>query len=86
MSAGTYLAGTAAVLAVAGALAWGAWRFRSALMPEWSGPPARLAEVVMAVAVPVGLGQLFGSFGAFESFPMLPGCLAVGVAMGVVAS
>ncbi|MGQ0803334.1 MAG: hypothetical protein ACT4PI_05665 [Actinomycetota bacterium] len=84
MSAGTYLAGTAAVLAVGVALGWGAWRLRGALMPEWTGPPARLAEIVIAVAVPVGLGQLLGSFGAFERFPMLFGCLGVGVAMGVV--
>jgi len=55
-------------------------------MPEWSGPPARLAEIVMAVAVPVGLGQLLGSFGAFERFPMLIGCVAIGLAMGLVAS
>ena len=85
LSVVTYLAGSAAVIAVAATLGWGAWRLRSALLPQWSGPPARLAEIVMAVAVPVGLGQLLGSFGAFRRFPMLIGCLPVGAAMGLVA-
>lgn len=84
MTAGNYLAGSLAVAAVVASLAWGAVRLRAALVPDWTGPPARLAEVVMGVAVPVGLAQLLGSFGFLERVPMLVGCIAIGVGMGIV--
>ncbi|MGQ0804234.1 MAG: hypothetical protein ACT4PI_10290 [Actinomycetota bacterium] len=71
-------------MAVVAALGWGAYRLRSALLPGWSGPPARLAEVVLALAAPVALGELLGSFGALWRFPVLAACLAGGVAMGIV--
>ncbi len=85
MSAGSYLAGWAAILTVVAALGWGAWWFRRALLPEWSGPPARLAEVVIALAVPIGLAQLLGSFGALRRGPMLIGCVGIGLATGFAA-
>ncbi|HUF84503.1 MAG TPA: hypothetical protein VMQ81_07930 [Acidimicrobiia bacterium] len=72
----------AAVVAVLG---WGAYRLRRALLPEWSGARARLAEVVMAVGVAVGLAELLGLVGWFRRFPVLAACVVGGVGMGVVA-
>lgn len=86
MSAGSYLGGSLAVAAVVTALGWGAFRLRAALLADWSGPPARLAEIVMMVTVPVGLAQLSGSFGMLTRGPMLLGCITAGIAMGMVGS
>ncbi len=69
-------------MATIAVLGWGAYRLRSALLPTWSGPSARLAEVVMALAVPVALAELLGLVGAFRRFAVLAACLAGGLAMG----
>ncbi|MGH9033864.1 MAG: hypothetical protein ACRDZV_17200, partial [Acidimicrobiia bacterium] len=75
------MAGSWAVAAVVASLAWGAWRLRAGLLPEWSGPPARLAEVTIGLAVLILAAQALGSFGAFERFPLLFVYVAVGVAL-----
>lgn len=79
----TYAAGSVTLLAVTALLAWGAWRLREGLLPEWSGAPARLAETVIVLAVVIGLAQILGTFGAFRRGPMLAACIAAGVLMGV---
>lgn len=79
-----YLAGWLAIVAVVVALAWGAWRLRGAVLPDWSGAPARLAEVVLAVAVPVALAQVLGAVGWFSRGPVLVTWVAAGVAMGLI--
>jgi hypothetical protein len=84
LGSGAYLVGAVSLVAVIAVLGWGASRLRGALLPEWSGAPARLAEVVMAVAVPVALAQLLGLFGAFRRGPVLVACVAAGLAMGMV--
>jgi hypothetical protein len=82
---GTYAIGSLAIVAVVAVLGWGAYRLRSALLPVWVGPPARLAEVVMAVGVAVGLAEVLGLFGWFRRFPVLAACLVGGLGMGLVA-
>lgn len=84
MAPGAYLAGSMGVLLLVATIAWGAWWLRAALLPEWSGAPARLAEAVLALTVPIGIAQLLGSFGAFSRGPMLLGCLGAGLAMIVL--
>jgi hypothetical protein len=79
-----YIAGWASVVMVVAVLAWGAWSLRSALLPEWSGTAARLAEVVIIVAVPVALSQLLGSFSAFRWGPVFAACVIGGIGIGVV--
>ncbi|MDQ1509901.1 MAG: hypothetical protein QOG50_1745, partial [Actinomycetota bacterium] len=49
LSVERYLVGIAAVALVVGVLAWGAYRVRRALLPDWSGAPARLAETIIAL-------------------------------------
>jgi hypothetical protein len=65
-------------------LGWGAWQLRRSLLPVWSGPAARLAEVVIALAALIGLAQLLGTFGAFTRGPMLIAYVGAGLAMGLV--
>ena len=85
LGAGRYLAGSAAIVAVVVAIGWGARRLRAALVPGWSGAPARLAETVLALAAFISVGQLVGAVGAFSRGPMLVALVVVGVGMGVVA-
>lgn len=82
----TYVVGSMSVFVVVAALAWGSWRVRAAVLPEWSGPPARLAEIVVGLTALFAVAQLLGSVGALSRGPMLVGCLATGAAMGVIGS
>jgi hypothetical protein len=82
----TYVAGSAAIFAVVAALAWGAWRVRAAVLPQWAGPPARLAEAVIGLTALLGVAQLLGSLGAFTRGWMLVALVAVGLAMGRIAT
>jgi hypothetical protein len=86
LSVGTFVAGSVAIAAVIGALGWGAWRLRRGLLPDWSGPPARLAETVIGLAALIGLAQILGTFGAFTRGPMLAAYVAGGVGMGLVGN
>src|SRR6266480_6194090 len=79
-----YIAGFASVVIIATVVAWGAWSFRRALLPGWSGASARLAEVVIFVALPVALSQLLGSFGAFRWGPVFAACVVGGLAIGAI--
>jgi 4-amino-4-deoxy-L-arabinose transferase-like glycosyltransferase len=82
----SYVAGSAAVVAAVAALAWGSWRMRRAVLPEWLGPPARLAETVIALTALVGMAQLLGVLGVLSRGPALAATIAVGVALGVVGT
>jgi hypothetical protein len=84
LDAGAYLGGSVSVIVAVALLAWGAWRLRGALLPEWSGPPARLAEAVMGIAAAIATAQILGTFGQFRRFPILVGCVAAGLAMGII--
>jgi hypothetical protein len=81
MASSVYLAGSLAVLLVAVVLAFGARGLRARILGDWTGARARLAEVVLALAVPFGVAQVLGTFGQFRRFPMLFGCVAVGAVM-----
>jgi hypothetical protein len=84
LSPGSYLVGSVSVAVVVVLLGWGAWSLRRALLPAWEGAPARLAEVVMALAAVFGAAQILGSFGAFRRDALFLGCSAAGVAMALV--
>ena len=66
MDAGAYLIGCALLLAAAAALAYGAWAARRGLLPEATGAAARLAEIVIALATVVVVGELLGAIGIFN--------------------
>src|SRR5436190_13061306 len=85
LGAGAYLFGAVELLAVIAALGFGAHRVRLALLPGWSGAPARLVEVVLGVAGLIWVSEALGTFGGFEEGAVLAGMILVGVASGVVA-
>ena len=52
VSAGSYLLSALALAALALSLGFSAFRLRGALMPAWSGAPARLVESILASRPP----------------------------------
>ena len=61
VSAGSYLLSALALLALALSLGFSALRLRARLIPSWEGAPARLAEVILAVALLIWLAELLGA-------------------------
>jgi hypothetical protein len=81
MSLGRYLIGVVALLSVLGSLGVGAAAVRRYLLPDWRGPDARLAEIVTACALLVGIMEVLGTVGLFRLVPMVVGSIAVGSAL-----
>ena len=77
LSAGSYLAGALELAVIVGALAFAAWRVRGLVLGGWSGPPARVAEAVMAFVGLLWLSELLGTLGLFEDAPMIVGAVAI---------
>ncbi len=71
---------------VLAALAFGAHRVRALLLPGWSGPPARLAEAVLAVAGLIWVCEALGTFGLFEEGVVLGALVVAGLAAGLLAT
>src|SRR5215218_6093090 len=78
---GTFLAGWAGLAAVGGALGWGAWSMRRGVLPEWTGAPARLAELVLGLAALFATAQLAGTVKLLRPLPLLVGEVAAGLGM-----
>jgi hypothetical protein len=51
---------------------------RARMLPRWSGPPARLAEVVLGLAFVIGVSEVLGAVGLFRLAPMVIGLASVG--------
>ena len=51
LSFGSYLLGAVELAAVALSVGFSAYRLRGRLLPAWHGAPARLVEVIVAVAL-----------------------------------
>jgi hypothetical protein len=78
VSAGAYAAGAAELVLVVAALGLAAVRLRARLLPRWEGPPARLAEAVLAIALLVWVGELLGLVGLFTEAALVIACAAIG--------
>ncbi|HLY48237.1 MAG TPA: hypothetical protein VKR21_03490 [Solirubrobacteraceae bacterium] len=83
MNLGRYLIGVAALACVLGSLGVGAAALRRCLLPDWRGAVARLAEIVIACALLVGMLELLGSVGLFRIVPIVVGSVVVGSALRV---
>ena len=77
-----YLVGSAALCAVVGVVAWGAWHLPRRVGPGLGRSAPRLVEAVLFVAVPIGIAQVLGSFDALRAAPVALACVAAGIAMG----
>jgi hypothetical protein len=85
VSASRYALGVALVVVVISALAFGARRVRARLLPDWTGAPARLAEVLLGIAVLILVPELLGAVGQFRRWPVVFALTVVGVAGGLFA-
>jgi hypothetical protein len=86
LTVSAYLAGALELTVVVAALAFAAHRVRALLLPGWSGAPARLVEVVLAVAGLIWVSEALGTFGGFEEGAVLGGVAVAGVTAGLVAT
>jgi predicted membrane channel-forming protein YqfA (hemolysin III family) len=87
LSLGSYLLGAAQLAIVACSLGFAAYRLRGRLLPSWEGAPARLVEIVVAVALLIWIAEILGSFdlfyaGAVDAFAVL---VAVAAALSPAA-
>ncbi|MGZ5342873.1 MAG: hypothetical protein ACXWEK_07550 [Solirubrobacterales bacterium] len=85
MSFSEYLLGAAELALIAATLCLGAYFVRAAIVPAWSGAPARLAEAVLAITGLVVVSELLGVVGLFEPGFLVGGCVLAGLGAAGVA-
>jgi len=78
MSLGRFALGAACLLVVLASLALAAVNVRRHWLADWGGAPARLAEIVIALATLVAILELLGTVGWFELAPIVAACAAAG--------
>ena len=83
---GAFVAGSLAIAAGVAALAYGSRVLRRALLPDWVGPHARLAELVIALAAYFSVLQALGTLHLFSAIPVLLGELLAGAALAAVGA
>jgi hypothetical protein len=71
MSALAFYTGILQLAVVAGSLAFTAVLLRQHLLPDWKGPPGRLVEAVVAIALLVFSSQLLGVVGLMQGWAIL---------------
>ena len=83
LTAGDYLVGVLLLAAILVPIAWVAWRLRGALLPGWTGAPARVVEIVLGLSVLLLIAQVVGTIGIFGAASMIVGAVAVSVAVAM---
>ena len=61
-----------------------AWRKR--LLPNWTGPVARIVEIIIGLSVLICVSELLGSINLFRVGAVVPSLFLVGIAGWFVAS
>jgi Dolichyl-phosphate-mannose-protein mannosyltransferase len=79
VSLGSYLASVGLCVLAGTALVAGAVAMRRALLPGWTGAPARLAEAVMSIAAVLLAAELLGTFGALYRWSIVAALVVVGL-------
>ncbi len=85
VSAGSYVLSAALLAALILSLAFSAVCLRRQLLPTWEGPPARLVEAVVGVALLIWLVELLGVVGLLYSGTLVAASLALSGAIGLAA-
>jgi hypothetical protein len=83
---GAYLAGVAELGAIAIALGFAAVRVRGRMLRAWSGAPARLAELIVGLALLVWATEALGAIGVLSEVALVALCVVLGLGIGLVAS
>jgi hypothetical protein len=84
-SVGRYALGVVALAIITGALGLAAVALRRRVLPDWADAPARLAEVVIGLALLIAILELLGLVGWFALAPIVIACAVVGGAITVWA-
>jgi hypothetical protein len=79
-SLGSYLAGASSLLATLAAVGCGGYWLRRWLAPSYGGALARLAELVLALALLILTLEAIGSFAELLVAWLVPACIIVGLA------
>ncbi|HEY3492578.1 MAG TPA: hypothetical protein VGK43_06475, partial [Solirubrobacterales bacterium] len=78
---GGYLLAAVQLALVVVPVGFSAYRLRLRLLPAWEGPPARLVETIVGVALVIWLSEFLGLFGLFYAGTLIAAalltCLAV---------
>ena len=72
-------------MVVLASLALAGFNVRRRWLADWTGAPARLAEIVIGIAVLVAILELLGTVGWFELAPVVAACAAAGAASVLLA-
>jgi hypothetical protein len=75
LSTGRYALGVIGLLLIVGSLGYAALLVRRRLLPDWVGAPARLAEIVIGLALLTAELQLLGTVRLFRFIPLVVGAL-----------
>ena len=81
LSLGDYLLGVISLAALWTFGVLGATQTQKRLLPGWSGAPAWLATVVVALALLILTAEVLGTFGLFAPVPYLVMVSAVGLGL-----
>lgn len=79
-----YFGGVVMLAATLLPVVWAAVRFRSRILPRWSGASARLAEMILTLFAIITACQILGSIGMFRRLPLLLSCAIGGLAVATV--
>ncbi len=81
VSAGSYILSVIELTLLAASVGFSAFRIRRHLLPAWDGAPARLVEVVLAVALLIWLCELLGLVGLFYAWTLIAEALLLAAAV-----
>jgi hypothetical protein len=81
VSAGSYVLSALALAAVVLSLGFSAVRIRRRLIPSWQGPPARLVEAILAIALLIWLAELLGALNLFYAWALVASSLLLAGAL-----
>jgi hypothetical protein len=76
-----YLAGVLLTVIAIAPVCAGVYALRARKLPHWRGPPARLAEAVLGLALVIGVSEALGTVGLFRLAPMVVALGSVGTAL-----
>ncbi len=80
MTTSRYLVGVVLLVVTVTPVVIGARELRSWLLPDWSGAPAWMADVVITMAILLGVAQVLGTVDLFRLVPLVLGCVGAGLA------
>jgi hypothetical protein len=84
VSPGSYLLGAAELALVGLSLGFSAFRLRRRLLPAWEGPPARLVEAIVAIALLIWVSEILGTFALFYAGALVGACFLLALAMALL--